>query len=179
MRWNFSTVAARRWIASRWVADSSARRSALPRCGARRCQQGPGLLSVPAQHGDLSALSVSPTFSTVNCARTTRPRRARPIRCRPRIAGWSPCRCTGLTSTRAAFFACDESGRTAASYQSITDAYDETGICGLRGRPHAAGQGTWRNWLRLRDDELRQFVITDTEAKAPVRKQSKQSPTTK
>jgi len=26
-------------------------------------------------------------------------------------------------------------------------------------------KGTWRNWLKLRDDELRQFVITDAEAK--------------
>jgi 23S rRNA pseudouridine1911/1915/1917 synthase len=26
-------------------------------------------------------------------------------------------------------------------------------------------KGTWRNWLRLRDDELRQFVISDAEAK--------------
>jgi len=35
----------------------------------------------------------------------------------------------------------------------------------VEGRPpHSAG--TWRNWLRLRDDELRQFVISETEAKA-------------
>ena len=35
----------------------------------------------------------------------------------------------------------------------------------VEGRPPQS-QGTWRNWLKLRDDELRQFVITDAEAKA-------------
>ena len=34
----------------------------------------------------------------------------------------------------------------------------------VEGRP-TPSQGTWRNWLKLRDDELRQFVITAAEAK--------------
>ena len=33
----------------------------------------------------------------------------------------------------------------------------------VEGRPPAA-KGTWKNWLKLRDDELRQFVIGDEEA---------------
>jgi len=49
-------------LRSRWVADSSARRSALLDAALAVCQQGPGLLSVPAQHGDLSALSVLADF---------------------------------------------------------------------------------------------------------------------
>jgi 23S rRNA pseudouridine1911/1915/1917 synthase len=34
----------------------------------------------------------------------------------------------------------------------------------VEGRP-SQPKGTWRNWLKLRDDELRQYVISDAEAK--------------
>jgi 23S rRNA pseudouridine1911/1915/1917 synthase len=129
--------------------------------------KGPGLLSVPAQHGDLSALSVLADFLDGKLRAYDRGLDGRGYSLPPAYRRLEPLPVHRLDQYTSGVFcmAMNPAARQHLINQLQTHTMKREYVAYVEGRTPQA-KGTWRNWLRLRDDELRQFVITDTEAKS-------------
>jgi 23S rRNA pseudouridine1911/1915/1917 synthase len=126
--------------------------------------KGPGLLSVPAEPDDLSALGILADFL------------AGKLRARDRgIAGRSlppvyrrlePLPVHRLDQYTSGVFcmAMNAAAREKLIDQLKAHTMQREYVAYVEGRPPQP-KGTWRNWLKLRDDELRQFVISAAEAR--------------
>jgi len=126
--------------------------------------KGPGLISVPAPNCDLSALSILADF----LAGKLRPRDSSD-------AGMSlpaayrhlqPLPVHRLDQYTSGVF-CMATSPTARQHlieQLKAHTMKREYVAFVEGRPQTR-QGTWRQWLQLSEDELRQHVISETEAK--------------
>ncbi|TAN35674.1 MAG: RluA family pseudouridine synthase [Verrucomicrobia bacterium] len=127
--------------------------------------KGPGLLAVPAQHDDTSALGLLADFLTGALRANTRGAGGRGYSLPPAYRRLHPLPVHRLDQYTSGVFcmAMNPSARQHLIAQLQTRAMRREYVAYVEGRP-TQPRGTWRNWLKLRDDEMRQFVITDTEA---------------
>ena len=129
--------------------------------------KGPGLLSVPAEDGDLSALSILADFLGGKLRAYDRGLDGRGYSLPPAYRRLEPLPVHRLDQYTSGVFcmAMNPVARQHLIDQLSAHTMKREYVAYVEG--HAPQpQGTWRNWLRLRGDELRQFVITDAEARA-------------
>ena len=127
--------------------------------------KGPGLISVPAPNCDLSALSILADFlagelKAQDCgvAGRTLP---------PVYRDLQPLPVHRLDQYTSGVF-CMATNSTARQHlieQLKAHTMQREYVAYVEGRPRAP-KGTWRNWLQLSKDELRQRVVSDTQAQA-------------
>lgn len=125
--------------------------------------KGPGLISVPAPNCELSALSILADFL------------AGKLRARERgVAGWTlpaayrrlePLPVHRLDQYTSGVFcmALNPAARAHLIEQLKAHTMRREYVAFVEGRP-AAPRGTWRQWLELSEDELRQHVLSEAEA---------------
>jgi 23S rRNA pseudouridine1911/1915/1917 synthase len=123
--------------------------------------KGPGLLAVPAEPADISALGILADF-LAGALRASTHRHFLP----PAYRRLRPLPVHRLDQHTSGVFcmALNPSARRRLIAQLQTRTMHREYVAYVEGRP-AQPKGTWQNWLKLRDDELRQFVITAAEAK--------------
>jgi 23S rRNA pseudouridine1911/1915/1917 synthase len=128
--------------------------------------KGPGLLSVPAKHDDTSALGILADFLAGDLRANIRGLNGRGYSLPPAYRRLHPLPVHRLDQYTSGVFcmAMNPSARQRLIAQLQTRAMRREYVAYVEGRP-TQHQGTWRNWLKLRDDEMRQFVITAAEAK--------------
>jgi 23S rRNA pseudouridine1911/1915/1917 synthase len=127
--------------------------------------KGPGLISVPAADGDLSALSILADFLSGK------------LKSRPRgAAGWSlppayrrlqllPVHRLDQYTSGVFCIAANPEARGHLIGQLKAHTMQREYVAYVEGRA-AAPRGTWRQWLQLSRDELRQRVLSDAQAEA-------------
>ncbi len=127
--------------------------------------KGPGLLSVPAAPDDISALGVLADFLAGDVRAQTRGLSGRGHSLPPAYRQLRPLPVHRLDQYTSGVFcmAMNPNARRHLIGQLQAHTMRREYVAYVEGRP-APSKGTWRNWLKLRDDELRQFVITAAEA---------------
>jgi 23S rRNA pseudouridine1911/1915/1917 synthase len=127
--------------------------------------KGPGLLSVSAEPDDLSALSILADFLAGKLLARDRGVAGRSLP--PAYRRLQPLPVHRLDQYTSGVFcmAVNPVARQHLIDQLQAHTMKREYVAYVEGRP-SQPKGTWRNWLRLRDDELRQFVISEQEAKA-------------
>ena len=128
--------------------------------------KGPGLISVPAEPGDLSALSILADFLAGKLLARDRglPGHGRSLP--PAYRRLEPLPVHRLDQYTSGVFcmAMNPSARQRLIDQLKVHTMQREYVAYVEGRSQQP-EGTWRNWLKLRDDELRQFVISAAEAR--------------
>jgi 23S rRNA pseudouridine1911/1915/1917 synthase len=128
--------------------------------------KGPGLLSVPAREGELSALSILADFLSGKLRPRDREvaRRALP----PTYRRLEPLPVHRLDQYTSGVFcmACNPSARHHLIEQLRAHTMKREYIAFVEGRA-STPSGTWRQWLQLGSDELRQHVIAAKHAATP------------
>jgi 23S rRNA pseudouridine1911/1915/1917 synthase len=119
--------------------------------------KGAGLLSVPAPHSELSALSVVGDFLA---GRLRTPHRLPPVYAHLIV---QPVHRLDQFTTGVLCLALNPAARARLIEQFQTHAAKRQYVAFVDGRPRAP-RGTWRHWLRFDDATLRQHVLTDREA---------------
>jgi 23S rRNA pseudouridine1911/1915/1917 synthase len=129
--------------------------------------KGPGLLSVPAEPEELSALGILADFLNGKLRAYDRGVDGRGYSLPPAYRRLEPLPVHRLDQYTSGVFcmAVNPKARQHLIDQLQTRTMKREYVAYVEGRPPQPA-GTWRNWLKLRDDELRQFVISDAEAKA-------------
>src|SRR5438045_3613624 len=135
--------------------------------------KGPGLISVPAPNCDLSALSILADFLAGklkprdrNLARKSLPpsyRRLQPL----------PVHRLDKYTSGVFCIALDPAARRQLIEQLKAHTMKREYVAFVEGRP-SAPQGTWRQWLQLSEDELRQQVVSEPNAK-PARREAQEA----
>jgi 23S rRNA pseudouridine1911/1915/1917 synthase len=128
--------------------------------------KGPGLLSVPAEEDDLSALSILDDFLAGKLRAYDRGLDGRGRSLPPAYRRLEPLPVHRLDQYTSGVFcmAMNPAAREKLINQLKAHSMQREYVAYVEGRP-SPPRGTWRNWLKLRDDELRQFVISAAEAK--------------
>lgn len=121
--------------------------------------KGPGLLAVPGGEAELSALSILADF----LAGRLRTAYAIPPAYR-RLQPWPVHRLDQYTSG-VFCLAMNTVARHHLIDQLKAHTMQREYVAYVEGRPPAA-KGTWRNWLKLSDDEMRQWVVPAKQAEA-------------
>jgi 23S rRNA pseudouridine1911/1915/1917 synthase len=126
--------------------------------------KGPGLISVPAEEGELSALNILADFLAGKLRARDRGAAGRSLP--PAYRRLQPLPVHRLDQYTSGVFcmAMNPVARQHLIDQLQTRTMKREYVAYVEGRPPLRA-GTWRNWLKLRDDELRQFVISDAEAR--------------
>lgn len=128
--------------------------------------KGPGLLSVPAEPDDLSALSILADFLAGKLRAQDRglPGHGRSLP--PAYRRLEPLPVHRLDQYTSGVFcmAMNPAARQRLIDQLKAHTVKREYVAYVEGRPQQS-KGTWRNWLKLSADELRQFVISDVEAR--------------
>jgi 23S rRNA pseudouridine1911/1915/1917 synthase len=129
--------------------------------------KGPGLISVPAENADLSALSILADFLAGKLRARGRGGAGRSLP--PAYRRLQPLPVHRLDQYTSGVFcmAMNPTARQRLIDQLQAHTMKREYVAYVEGRPSQL-KGTWRNWLKLRDDELRQFVISEKEGKAAV-----------
>jgi 23S rRNA pseudouridine1911/1915/1917 synthase len=126
--------------------------------------KGAGLLSVPAPHSDLSALSVLSDFlaGRLRAIGGATARRRLP----PSFVHFTPQPVHRLDqfTTGVLCLAMNPTARARLIEQFQTHHASRQYVAFVDGRPKTP-RGTWRHWLRFDDDNLRQHVLSEREAK--------------
>jgi 23S rRNA pseudouridine1911/1915/1917 synthase len=128
--------------------------------------KGPGLLSVPSEPDELSALSILADFLAGKllaydrgvAGRSLPPsyRRLLPLPVHRLDQYTSGVFCMGM----------NPGARRHLIEQLKAHTMRREYVAYVEGRP-SSPKGTWQNWLKLSEDELRQFIISTAEAKDP------------
>ena len=128
--------------------------------------KGPGLLAVPAEPDDLSALSILADFLGGRLRAHDRGLAGRGRSLPPAYRQLRPLPVHRLDQYTSGVFsmAMNPAARQRLIEQLKAHTMHREYVAYVEGRP-AQPKGTWRNWLKSSPDELRQFVITDAEAK--------------
>ena len=128
--------------------------------------KGPGLLAIPAEASDISALGILADFLAGDVRANTRGPDGRGRSLPPAYRQLHPLPVHRLDQHTSGVFcmAMNSTARRHLIAQLQNHTMRREYVAYVEGRP-TQPQGTWRNRLKLRDDELRQFVITDAEAK--------------
>ena len=127
--------------------------------------KGPGLISVPASEGDLSALSILADF--VAGKLKARDRRVAGKSLPPAYRRLEPLPVHRLDQYTSGVF-CMATNPTARHHlieQIKAHTMKREYVAFVEGRP-SAPKGVWRQWLQLSRDELRQHVVSETQARA-------------
>jgi 23S rRNA pseudouridine1911/1915/1917 synthase len=127
--------------------------------------KGPGLISVPAAEGDLSALSILADFLVGKLKPRDRSVAAKALP--PAYRRLQPLPVHRLDQYTSGVF-CMATNPTARHHlieQLKAHTMKREYIAFVDGRP-GTPQGAWRQWLQLSRDELRQHVLSDTQARA-------------
>ncbi|HXP59986.1 MAG TPA: RluA family pseudouridine synthase [Dongiaceae bacterium] len=127
--------------------------------------KGPGLISVPAADGDLSALSILADFlaGKLKARERAAARRSLP----PAYRRLEPLPVHRLDQYTSGVFcmATSPAARGHLIEQLRAHTMQREYVAFVEGRPNTP-KGTWRQWLQLSRDELRQHVVSETQAKA-------------
>jgi 23S rRNA pseudouridine1911/1915/1917 synthase len=127
--------------------------------------KGPGLIAVPAPNSELSALSILGDFlagklkaQDRGVAGKTLPPAYRRLQCLPvhRLDQYT----SGVFC-----IACNPVAREHLIEQLKAHTMGREYVAYVEGRPEDA-KGTWRHWLQLSEDEMRQQVVSEARAKA-------------
>ncbi|HVM62455.1 MAG TPA: RluA family pseudouridine synthase [Verrucomicrobiae bacterium] len=126
--------------------------------------KGPGLLSVPADPDDLSALSILADFLSGKLRARDRDVAGRSLP--PAYRQLEPLPVHRLDQYTSGVFcmAMNPAARQNLIDQLSAHTMKREYVAYVEGRPPRP-TGTWRNWLKLGPDELRQFVVSEREAK--------------
>jgi 23S rRNA pseudouridine1911/1915/1917 synthase len=127
--------------------------------------KGPGLISVPASNCDLSALSILADFLAGKLKAQQRGAAGKSLP--PAYRRLEPLPVHRLDQYTSGVFciAMNPKARHHLIEQLKAHTMQREYVAYVEGRP-AAPKGAWRQWLQLSKDELRQHVITPTQAKA-------------
>lgn len=127
--------------------------------------KGPGLISVPAAEGELSALSILADFLIGKLKARDRSVAGKSLP--PAYRRLQPLPVHRLDQYTSGVF-CMATNLTARHHlieQLKAHAMRREYVAFVEGRPNTP-KGTWRQWLQLSRDELRQHVLSDNAAKA-------------
>ncbi|MGO8930675.1 MAG: RluA family pseudouridine synthase [Limisphaerales bacterium] len=127
--------------------------------------KGPGLISVPASEGDLSALSILADFLAGNLKVRDRSIAGRSLP--PAYRRLRPLPVHRLDQYTSGVFcmATNPSARHHLIEQLKAHTMKREYVAFVEGRS-SASKGVWRQWLQLSRDELRQHVLSETQAQA-------------
>jgi 23S rRNA pseudouridine1911/1915/1917 synthase len=127
--------------------------------------KGPGLLSLPARSDDLSALGILADFLSGKLRARDRSVAGRSLP--PSWRRLAPLPVHRLDQYTSGVFcmAMDPVARQRLIDQLKTRRMKREYVAYVEGRPPQP-KGTWRNWLKLSADELRQFVVSEADAGA-------------
>ncbi len=128
--------------------------------------KGPGLISVPAEPGDLSALSILADFLAGKLRAYDRGLDGRGRSLPPVYRRLEPLPVHRLDQYTSGVFcmAMNPAAREKLIDQLKAHTMHREYVAYVEGRP-SQSKGTWRNWLKPSEDELRQFVISAAEAR--------------
>ncbi len=127
--------------------------------------KGPGLISVPAAEGDLSALSILSDFISGQLKARERSVAGRSLP--PAYRRLQPLPVHRLDQYTSGVFcmATNPASRHHLIEQLKAHTMKREYLAFAEGRP-TTPQGTWRQWLELSRDELRQHIVTEKQAQA-------------
>ena len=126
--------------------------------------KGPGLISVPAAEGDLSSLSILADFLVGKLHPQNRSVASKSLP--PAYRRLQPLPVHRLDQFTSGVFcmATNPNARHHLIEQLKAHTMNREYVAYVEGRSHAS-QGTWRQWLQLSRDELRQHVLSETAAR--------------
>ena len=127
--------------------------------------KGPGLISVPASNCDLSALSILADFLSGKLKARDRGVAGKSLPPAYRRLECLPVHRLDQYTSGVFCIACNPTAREHLIEQLKAHTMKREYVAFVEGRA-TAPQGTWRQWLQLSDDELRQHIVSDVEAKA-------------
>jgi 23S rRNA pseudouridine1911/1915/1917 synthase len=128
--------------------------------------KGPGLISVPAPNCDLSALSILADFLVGKLKAQNRGVAGKSLP--PAYRRLQPLPVHRLDQYTSGVFcmATNPAARHHLIEQLKVHTMKREYVAFVQGRPHTPA-GTWRQWLQLSRDELRQHVVSETQLKDP------------
>jgi 23S rRNA pseudouridine1911/1915/1917 synthase len=128
--------------------------------------KGPGLISVPAPNAELSALSILADFLAGRLKAQDRSVAGKSLP--PAYRRLQPLPVHRLDQYTSGVFcmACNSTARGHLIEQLKAHTMKREYLAFVEGRPTSA-KGTWRQWLELSEDEMRQRIVPDTRAKSP------------
>ncbi len=134
-------------------------------CALAVVNKGPGLISVPAPDCELSALSILADFLAGKLK--PRDRRLASRSLPPAYRRLEPLPVHRLDQYTSGVFcmATSRDARRRLIEQLKAHSMKREYVAFVEGRPNTA-KGAWRQWLQLSRDELRQHVLSETQAKA-------------
>lgn len=127
--------------------------------------KGPGLISVPAPNADVSALSLLADFLSGKLKAQDRSIAGKSLPPSYRQLKLLPVHRLDQYTSGVFCMATNSKARGLLIEQLKAHTMKREYVAFVQGQP-ATPSGTWRHWLRLSRDELRQQVITELEAKA-------------
>jgi 23S rRNA pseudouridine1911/1915/1917 synthase len=127
--------------------------------------KGPGLISVPAPNSGLSALSILADFLAGRLKAQDRGVAGKTLPPAYRRLQLQPVHRLDQYTSGVFCMATNAAARGHLIEQLKAHTMQREYVAFVEGRPPAR-QGTWRQWLQLSEDELRQHILTDAEAKA-------------
>ena len=126
--------------------------------------KGPGLISVPAPNSSLSALSILADFLAGRLKAQDRGVAGKSLPPAYRRLQPQPVHRLDQYTSGVFCIATNPTARGRLIEQLKAHTMKREYVAFVEGRPQTR-QGTWRQWLQLSEDELRQHVISETEAK--------------
>jgi 23S rRNA pseudouridine1911/1915/1917 synthase len=133
--------------------------------------KGPGLISVPASNCDLSALSILADFLSGKLKARDRSVAGKSLPPAYRRLECLPVHRLDQYTSGVFCIACNPSARASLIEQLKAHTMKREYVAFVEGRS-LTPKGTWRHWLRLSQDELRQHIISDAEAKSALARNS-------
>jgi 23S rRNA pseudouridine1911/1915/1917 synthase len=127
--------------------------------------KGPGLISVPAPNCELSALSILSDFLAGRLKPQDRDVTGRSLPATYRRLHPLPVHRLDQYTSGLFCTALNPNARQRLIEQLSSHAMKRQYIAFVDGRPQTS-KGTWRQWLQLSEDEMRQHVVSEPEAKA-------------
>jgi 23S rRNA pseudouridine1911/1915/1917 synthase len=133
--------------------------------------KGPGLISVPASNCDLSALSILADFLSGKLKARDRSVAGRTLPAAFRRLQCLPVHRLDQYTSGVFCIACNPKAREHLIEQLKAHTMRREYVAFVEGRARTP-KGTWRQWLRLSQDELRQNIVSDAEAKSALARNS-------
>lgn len=127
--------------------------------------KGPGVISVPAPNADVSALSLLADFLSGKLKALDRSIAGKSLPPAYRLLKLLPVHRLDQYTSGLFCMATNSKARGLLIEQLKAHTMKRQYVAFVQGQP-VTPSGTWRHWLRLSRDELRQHVITEVEAKA-------------
>jgi 23S rRNA pseudouridine1911/1915/1917 synthase len=122
--------------------------------------KGPGLISVPAPNAELSALSILADFLAGRLKARDRGVAGKSLPATYRRLQPLPVHRLDQYTSGVFCMACNPGARASLIEQLKARSMSREYVAFAEGRP-AAPQGTWRDWLELSEDEMRQRIVSE------------------